>query len=1308
MSFTKNKPTKDGTPQTAWNTQVAGQTPSIPAFQPQVIRSVRMYPKLAACVAAVVLLALVGFALMQKSVYLAASQVDVEPTAAKVLSDPSAVTFDANKYENFLAEQIQLMQRQDVLTAAMTSLPASTYQMFGATPAQAAEAIQTQMKVVRVASSYQVSISLKGTDPQKTADIVNAITSAYVAAVRKTTAEQSDQRAQLLGEERQRIETELQAARSEQTVLGASIGVANPTEESGNPFDAELNGIRSQLTEVRAAHDVAAAQLASLSGVGGARTDGLTAAADELIAGDAGLGSMKATISQRKAQLNEQMSGMTATNPIYKQDQNEIADLDRTLDRMTNDLRDKAARRLQDKLRTDLQRTGDIESRLNGQLARQIANATSAAPRLQRAGEVAADIKRLDARMAAVDDALRSLRMEVSGPSQVRLSLPATAPERPEASRKKLFLMIALPLALLFGAAAAILARKRDQHIYAGIDMEEVLGFPPLAVLPARADVSPRVFGEYVLRLAAGIESAYRNSGARTFLLTAVSMTTDIEPLATALTRKFEEIGVNVIVATAADMLLPVEESAATSAEASTAGAEDQARSGSVWSEGFVAANVAKMKAEHGLVLIDSEAILNCAQTEYVARCADATILMVECGVTTRQELFLAGELLHRLNVTGVGAVLEEVQLRYADVDFRKAIDALDRRQSAAVRQERRQPTPRAVVVNPAEQTQPAGQQVEPQVEAPVATAPEVPAEPLPAELASTLPVIALEEEADRVKLEYEPTHYDEVLHHVRASWPTEPDSGLHLPAFSQVPATPETLAAPTISEDVPSASAVEIASHTTIKDPESSITEPMSSVRQPSVREKIVPRLSGRAQVPEPSGDASMARTASWLDKLLKRDTNDVVSIIPDDSESDSSPESGQDYDIPFANRLAQISGVRPMAPAPEVATQTAPKSNLVDISHPKGMAIQPEAEAAEVEERVAAEVDAHPVAEAPVEVLSVVPVEIAPEPAAVEPVPVAAEAVQVVPEPASTVEVAEVTTPKKKVSPSAWATVDVEPVESVEELADGTRRPFTFRELMERAQRLESGPVGSVAAAPEQVPEIPFQVLGQVSEFVAATPVVRPAEVAHDIAATAMPVSAPAVLAEPAVVAQELPAPEARPEPPAVWARDPEFKFSEAPKPFLNPYDEVVPPSEPARQEVAEVDDIETVYQAASRRLNSGRWDAIPPLRPSMASWRDRPSPSPSSRDSGSFRAEAGVKDAFNAFPPQRWIPEEDVFVPSEPEVLSEPALSRQWGLLSKFQQSRLVSSGAGSGKEAGKAKGAADFDAKEPGSSHGNRTS
>ena len=187
MSFTTNKP--DGTTQPV-TLQLARRT-SAPAFKPQIMRSVRMHPKLAFGVGAVVLVALVGYAIRQKSTYQAVSQVYEEPVSAKLLGESSAI-FDATRYDAFLAEQIQMVQRIDVLKAALATLPQTTWAEYGATVDQAADALQGQLKVQRVATSYQISISLKGSDPARTADIVNALTAAYLAALHKANVEDAD------------------------------------------------------------------------------------------------------------------------------------------------------------------------------------------------------------------------------------------------------------------------------------------------------------------------------------------------------------------------------------------------------------------------------------------------------------------------------------------------------------------------------------------------------------------------------------------------------------------------------------------------------------------------------------------------------------------------------------------------------------------------------------------------------------------------------------------------------------------------------------------------------------------------------------------------------------------------------------------------------------------------------------------------------------------------------------------------------------------------------------------------------------
>ena len=1290
-----------------------------------------MHPLLAWGVAGVVFVALMGYALMMKPLYQADSVVYLEPLLPKLLSDGSPAIFDPSRYDAFLSEQMQLMQRRDVLTTAIAALPNSTWNELGPSPQAATNVLQEQLKVQRIGTSYQVSISLKGTDPAKTAAVVNAVTTAYLGAVHKATTTESDERAQLLAEEQARIQRELQTARAEQTALGARIGVSNLTVEGGNPYDSQLTAIRTQLTEARAAHDVAAAQLASLSGVGPSHSSGLTDSADELIAGDPGLSSMKASVSQRKAALNSQMAGMTPNNPIYKQDQAEIADLDHTIDVMANDLRARAARHIQDKLRTDLERTGDIEARLNGELSQQIASATSASPKLQRASEVASDIQRLNIRQAAVDDALRGLRLDSNGPGQVHLSLAASAPEHPDPSRKKLLLLLALPMAMFLGAGAAVLARKQDKRIYSGLDVDEVLGFAPLTVLPARRDVTEGIFDEYVLRLAAGVESAYRTNGARTFLLTAVSLTTDIAPLATALKRKFQEIGVNVVVATTSEMLTPTEGVLSTTHEEQRKPGE-LSRVVELWSEGFVAANMARMKAEHGLVLIESEALLNCGQTEYVARCADATILLIECGVTTREELLSAAELLERLNVTGIGAVLEELQLRFADAGFKRAIQALGRRQSEAMRQHTRPVSQPVHTVPVADAKLPMVAEVRPTAQEPE---PQPVYEPMHVHEAVHMPdAVHLQEQEqmkpllDLLNLEHERAeqyrsepaqipethvpeaqvpeiHKREIHEHaveetIQAETiqtevaPTEAartETAEELTPIDAAEVDEELVVPPAHAETVEEEPQPEPVSEETTRRVSTNVTagpmlvteplpprsvreeiaeEPMVALATGTLHEKVAPTLSGR-MAESRSGDGTMPRKMSWLDRLLGRDPEPGYSMVPAEVEEDElgqesdvetanttdAPEIQTQYDLPLVARLEQISGSRQVAPSH--LSSNSNRTRLQIVPHEKVY-----------EETDSPDEDLFETAEIPVEEHSAVPQEIAsvafePEPQPLEP---------------------------------ETAPIEIEPM-----VSRGPRHPFSFHELREKKDLVTTAPAGE--AEPQRTIEEPEAVHAATQETVWEMPVAESQAAVEEESPVSVVEEAPVYVVDEVSVYVAEEVYETRETAAEVQAERMEqveapTEYAHAVEPAAQPLGEpfaeatvspvIEPLGEPVAEEIAaeaaaseraenpERDDVKPAYEEESRHLQSRRWDPIPPLRSSGIAWRVTPSTSATDASAGSGDSDAArrrwtgaAEDELGAI--DGWGREP---VRQHTESLPAPLLTRQWGLLSRFQQARFSS--------------------------------
>jgi hypothetical protein len=90
------------------------------------------------------------------------------------------------------------------------------------------------------------------------------------------------------------------------------------------------------------------------------------------------------------------------------------------------------------------------------------------------------------------------------------------------------------------------------------------------------------------------------------------------------------------------------------------------------------------------VVLIDADPLPISANTEYLARVVDATVLVVKASTTTRQELDRAAQLLERLEVAGVAVVLNKISQGRADramkKEFRRYEQSLQQRRSAVER----------------------------------------------------------------------------------------------------------------------------------------------------------------------------------------------------------------------------------------------------------------------------------------------------------------------------------------------------------------------------------------------------------------------------------------------------------------------------------------------------------------------------------------------------------------------------------------------------------------------------------------------
>ena len=662
---------------------VASQYPLRPAsrtspFRINVIKSVKLHPVTTLMVALLVLGLGLAVIASHKPHYVAASAIYVSPTPIKTLVEDRELE---HPYDSYIQETVHAIDRYDVLAEAIRKMPPGTWRYTNESERAAVLRLQEALAIGRVGLSYQVEIGIEGPRPEHLADIVNTVTNVYIEKAKSEEFYGRDDRLASLKDEQTRIQNETDALLQEQDKITKALGVASFNSKGPNHIDDENSRVQSELTVAREQRIQIESQLASLNaGDSSAPDSPINNAADEAIANDPGLSALKASLSQKRAQLLDQLAGLTPNHPLRKQTEDQLAQIEKELADMQGKKRREAADHLEQKLRTQLNQAQMVESKLNNDLQHGTSQAVDTAPKVQRATEIQANLDRLQARYAAVDERISNIELESSSPGSVHLFSPAMTPVAPEKSKVRMLIIAIFPISVIMGVLAAVILDLLDPHIYTASDVEGVLGFTPIGMLFDDREVTQVVFDECALRLAAGVDHAARRAGARTFVLTGVNSGAGTTSIIENLGSMLAKLGRKTLVIDPSGNNEPV--------AFVTLGADLQRRPVS-FSDGAVnpptielqkakpahsslPARVApmngivfesfqNMSSEYDIVLIDAAPILLSAETEYLARMADVTVLVIEAGKTKKAWLNRAARLLERVSAAGAAAVVNKV-----------------------------------------------------------------------------------------------------------------------------------------------------------------------------------------------------------------------------------------------------------------------------------------------------------------------------------------------------------------------------------------------------------------------------------------------------------------------------------------------------------------------------------------------------------------------------------------------------------------------------------------------------------------------
>jgi uncharacterized protein involved in exopolysaccharide biosynthesis len=671
-----------GPPGSAVRSTVPGNAEQA-VFRFDLVRSLQMHRRLAWSIALGGLVLGLLYYFFTWQVYLAQSVVYIQPAPPSVLQQPGSPArwpFDSNTYESYIAQQMLNVTRTDVLAAALHSLGHGSWWKSDESEQAAIERLRRRIEVVREGSSYQFSIGVRASNPDVAANLANAVAAGYIQSSLGEQKAGDAQRLTVLSEERDRMLKELTADRVEQEELNKQLGQATIGTAAPDHFDDDIARIRAELVKARSDHDEAAARYASVDAEHGPSSATLDAEADELIATDAGLVSMKTSLNQRRAILISQMANLTPNHPQYKQDAEELAKINASLESMTNGLRAKAAARIQLRLRGDLERTAAIEARLNAQLGQLTTAAGGATSKLQRSSDLVGDIARLQSRYSTVDEQWRNLMLEDGAPGAAFLTTPAVPPlhtAKSGALRNALLIVFA---GLFFSIVAAVVSHKTDPTLYIAADVEQVLGFPSLAQLPDFSEVIDGVAEEHVLRLSAALDFASKQGDLKSCIFTGTAPGAGVTTIVTQVRAMLQAMGSSAVLVDASGT--PPSASSASSAEEGTTIQSDQLLAAT--QRGSRPSALVQQKEEEaetqpgGIVLTDTAPLIVSAETEYLARFVDCVIVIIESGVTTRTELRQVATTLQRLEVAAVGFVLNRIRLEKADPAFRNSVQAIE------------------------------------------------------------------------------------------------------------------------------------------------------------------------------------------------------------------------------------------------------------------------------------------------------------------------------------------------------------------------------------------------------------------------------------------------------------------------------------------------------------------------------------------------------------------------------------------------------------------------------------------------------
>jgi Mrp family chromosome partitioning ATPase/capsular polysaccharide biosynthesis protein len=646
--------------------------------------SLRAHPRLALMAWVLVIMAGVPWAWMKgQPKYMSEAVIQVAPRYMKNLREDQEMEFQSNtQYRQFVQHTLRSITRQDVLKAALDSLKdkRSLWQKPDETERRAIDRLRENLIVAAVPDTYLVRIALEGSQKEGLAEVINAVTSNFLARMKAEDIYGADERTtNLLRRERELLAVIADKA-EQRGVIARELSLTTFNEGTPNPYDNLVASLRGRVAESRQRRIEAEGSLAAFDAV--ADTNISVRSVSDAVLNDPGLNSLKAALLKRRADVLVSISGLKADHPTRLAADRELKEIDLELKQQAESLRGTINANLKSRLLGTIAQARHVEGLLGAELQDLESRATEFAGLFQRAMLLTTELTQARLDLEKVRDRLGYLNVEANSLGFLRMVSEALTPELPFGpGRKKLLLMVIMAA---FGAALLlpIVRDLLDKRLFTVNDVERLMGIPPAGWQIERGDAATEIFAqEQLRRLASSLVRARDNSASHVFGFTGIKPAVGTTTLVLDLGRTLQALGFKVLLVeanghardsryeTGRPGLLEFLRSQAKSSEIIGGRTLEEPPRVAVGGRGVEPLpRLDRLKAviQHwggiaDFVLVDMPALLSSADAELLARTVGNTLLVVQAGRTEKGELQRARRMLLRIDPASVGVVVNRI-----------------------------------------------------------------------------------------------------------------------------------------------------------------------------------------------------------------------------------------------------------------------------------------------------------------------------------------------------------------------------------------------------------------------------------------------------------------------------------------------------------------------------------------------------------------------------------------------------------------------------------------------------------------------